>query len=224
MTALGRPSQGPERRTTGLGRLRPVASVVAVVFVAVLLWGGYGGHWSWIGINGHTATLWDWLHLLLLPLAVGVLPAWLSRRTRVGPRHKSLGFGILTVFLLLVLVGYVVPWAWTGFKGNTLWDWLELLALPLAVALTPVYRELRDIWTPRHTALALTALGAFLVLVLCGYLAHWRWTGFHGNTVWDWLHLLLLPLLWPLIVVPQISRVAMAGMEVLDDPDRGDET
>ena len=37
----------------------------------------------------------------------------------------------------------------------------------------------------------------FLALVLAGYLAHWRWTGFTGNTVWDWLHLLLLPLLVP---------------------------
>lgn len=205
----------------GLGRLRGGLAVAGVVLVALLMWGGYGGHWSWIGINGHTATLWDWLHLLLLPLAVGVLPIWLSRRTRVGPRHKSVGFTILSVFVTLVLVGYVVPWTWTGFKGNTLWNWLELLALPIAVALTPVYKELGEIWTPRHTAVALTTLAVFVVIVVWGYLGHWTWTGFRGNTVWDWLHLLLLPLLWPLIVVPQISRVATAGMEVLDDPGAG---
>ena len=31
---------------------------------------------------------------------------------------------------------------------------------------------------------------------------HWRWTGFTGNTVWNWLHLLLLPLLVPVVIVP----------------------
>ncbi len=189
-----------------------MASVVGVLAVAVVLWGGYSHHWSWLGINGHTATLWDWLHLLLLPMAVGVLPIWLSRRTRLARRHKSVGYGILTAFAALVLVGYVVPWAWTGFRGNTLWDWLELLALPIAVALTPVYRELREVWTPRYTLALGVLLVVFVIVVLVGYVVPWRWTGFHGNTVWDWLHLLLLPLLWPTIVVPQINRVATAGI------------
>jgi len=45
--------------------------------------------------------------------------------------------------------------------------------------------------------------------VLAGYLAHWRWTGFTGNTAWDWLHLLLLPLLVPAVIVP-LLRSAMA--------------
>ena len=47
------------------------APTVALVFIgAIVLWGGYSQHWSWTGINGQTATLWDWLHLLLLPLLV----------------------------------------------------------------------------------------------------------------------------------------------------------
>jgi hypothetical protein len=75
--------------------------------------------------------LWDWLHLLLLPIAVGVLPIWLSRRTRLTSRHKSLALTILSGFALVVLIGYTVPWGWTGFRGNTLWDWLHLLLLPL---------------------------------------------------------------------------------------------
>jgi hypothetical protein len=43
--------------------------------------------------------------------------------------------------------------------------------------------------------------------VLAGYLAHWRWTGFTGNTAWDWLHLLLLPLLVPAVIVPLLRPV-----------------
>src|SRR2546421_6810503 len=106
--------------------VRRTSLAMALFALAVVLYGGYGHHWHWTGINGHTATLWDWLHLLLLPVVVSVLPFWLSRRTRVGRRHKVLGTALLSVFLVLVLVGYTVPWGWTGFSGNRLWDWLEL--------------------------------------------------------------------------------------------------
>lgn len=33
-----------------------------------------------------------------------------------------------------VFAGYLVPLAWTGFRGQTLWNWLELLVLPAALA------------------------------------------------------------------------------------------
>jgi uncharacterized membrane protein len=118
-----------------------VAAAVALLVVAV--YGGYGHHWPWTGINGHTATLWDWLHLVLLPLAVAILPIWLRPSIRLGRPHRTAGMALLSAFCVLVLVGYTVPWAWTGFVGNTMWDWLNLLALPLAVSLAPVYGELR---------------------------------------------------------------------------------
>src|SRR5947209_5809793 len=145
---------------------------------AVVLWGGYSRHWSWTGINGHTATLWDWLHLLALPFAVGILPIWLSHRTRLHRPHKSAGLALLAAFALLVALGDLVPWTWTGFVGNTLWDWLNLVALPLAVALMPVYRELRHRWAPRHSMTVAAMLIAFAVVVLEGYLGGWAWTGF----------------------------------------------
>jgi hypothetical protein len=185
----------------------------------VLLWGGYGRHWAWTGINGRSATLWDWLHLLLLPAAFGVVPVWLSKRTRVGRRHKSVGFAAIAVFIVLVMAGYMVPWAWTGFSGNRLWQWLELLLLPLAIALTPIYTELRAAWKRRHTMLTLTGMALFAIVALGGYLIPWTWTGFRGNTAWDWLHLLLLPLLLPTLVVPAvIMPLATAGVVYMEDP------
>lgn len=187
------------------------------VALAVVLWGGYGHHWSWTGINGSTATLWDWLHLLLLPIAFGVLPIWLSRRTRLKAHHKLLGATALAAFVLLVVVGYVVPWAWTGFTGNKLWDWLELIALPLAVALTPLFDELRSSWTRRHSLIALSGLAIFTAIVVAGYLGNWGWTGFRGNTLWDWLHLLLLPLLLPTVVVPAVRPIVRAGLIVVEE-------
>jgi hypothetical protein len=223
---------GPGARRMQARSRRGTAALVVAVF-AVVLWGGYSHHWSWTGINGATATLWDWLHLLLLPLAVAVLPIWLSRKTRV-PRRYKLRFGAgLAVFALVVLAGYTIPWAWTGFTGNRLWDWLNLLALPLAVALMPIYAELRAAWSTRHSAGATVGLAVFAVLVLGGYLGHWRWTGFTGNTLWDWLHLLLLPLLLPTVVVPLLMPVATSHVDFVrprgapadaaDDADDGED-
>lgn len=205
---MGQPRRGLVIRTS------VVVAVIAAF--AVALWGGYGRHWSWTGINGSTATLWDWLHLLLLPLAVGILPLWLSRRTRLPRRHKVLGSSLLLVFVVLVVAGYTIPWAWTGFVGNKLWDWLELLVLPLAVALSPLIFELRSNWTTTHLVVGTLAMAAFVVVVLGGYLGGWGWTGFKGNTLWNWLHLWLLPLLIPAFVVPLLRPRAMSGVKVLD--------
>jgi hypothetical protein len=82
-----------------------------------------------------------------------------------------------------------------------LWDWLELLVLPLVVATLPVWVELS---TPPawFRVGGLAALVVFGAIVVAGYTLHWRWTGFQGNTLFDWLHLLVAPLLLPLVVVP----------------------
>src|SRR5512142_3018302 len=191
-------------------RIRVV--LLAVVLFAVVLYGGYVEHWKWTGINGHTATLWDWLHLLLLPMVVAILPIWTSRKARLTAGHKRWSAIALGVFAVVVLLGYTVPWAWTGFVGNTVWDWLKLIALPVAVALAPIYGELRRGWSRRHTLLAAALIVAFAVICLGGYITNWAWTGFHGNTVWDWLHLLLLPLLIPAVVVPALKPMAIAAV------------
>lgn len=213
-------SRGLDENRRRATLIRRSAALAALAALAIALWGGYGRHWSWTGINGHTATLWDWLHLLLLPIAVGILPLWLSRRTRLPRRHKLLGLSLLLAFLVLVLAGYTIPWGWTGFVGNRLWDWLELLVLPLAVALTPVMFELRRGWTVGHSLVATAVLVAFVVVVLGGYVGNWAWTGFRGNTLWDWLHLWLLPLLIPAIVVPALRPQAMSGVTVLDESEQ----
>jgi hypothetical protein len=173
-----------------------------MVVVLLVLIGGYGAHWRWIGVNGRTATLWDWLHLVLLPVAALVISLWLRHRPPLtGTRAAAVSL-LAAAFVVLVGAGYLVPWGWTGFVGNTLWDWLNLAALPVAVALIPVLVELRPDWGRRHATVLGAGAAAFVGLVLAGYLAHWRWTGFTGNTAWDWLHLLLLPLLVPAVIVP----------------------
>jgi hypothetical protein len=195
--------------------------VAALLVFAIVLWGGYSHTWPWTGINGHTATLWDWLHLLLLPMAVAVLPIWLTRKAKLDSGVKRIALAGCAVFGLIVLFGYLIPWAWTGFVGNSLWDWLNLVALPLAVALTPLAVEIREGWTPRRTALGLAGAAAFVVIVVCGYLVPWAWTGFTGNTLWDWLHLLLLPLLLPIVVVSFLVPMAQARTVAIESAGSG---
>lgn len=50
---------------------------------------------------------------------------------------------------------------------------------------------------------------AAMALVLAGYLVPWPWTGFTGNTAWDWIKLLLLPVLIPTVVLPRLLDVLL---------------
>jgi hypothetical protein len=196
-------------RVAATGRSRPLdraLAVSAVVALAVLLWGGYVRHWAWTGF-GDNDTLWDWLELVLLPTAVATLPLWLRKRPLVHRRGRIGLATALAAFAALVVAGYLVPLPWTGFRGNTLWDWLNLLVLPVVLVFlgpwTEVATRLRD--HPRRHLVAL-AVAAFVALAVAGYTIPMLWTGFPGNTLWDWLQLLLLPLLVPTVLGPALLR------------------
>src|SRR3954447_22940969 len=188
--------------TAVIGRRVAVVSVLAGL--AVFLWGGYVAGWTWTGLSEDVA-LWDWLEALALPVTVGLLPMLLTYRGRLHRRHRLLLVAALAGFVCLVLAGYLVPWEWTGFTGHTLWDWLELALLPVVLATAafwpaPGDLEVRD-W-------ALIAIGGavFVVVVLAGYLVPWEWTGFSDNKAWDWIKLLLLPVLVPTVVLPALQH------------------
>lgn len=87
-----------------------------------------------------------------------------------------------------------------------------MVALPLVVALTPLLPDIRAAWRGHHTLFAVPALALFAVAVGGGYLGGWSWTGFQGNTLWDWLHLLLLPLLIPTLAIPALRPMAVARL------------
>jgi hypothetical protein len=123
----------------------------------------------------------------------------------------------LVCFAAFVAAGYMIPWGWTGFSGNKVWDWLELLALPLAITIVPVMDELRLNWKPRDSLVAAVALAVFVAIVIGGYVGNWSWTGFRGNTLWDWLHLLLLPLLLPTVIVPRLAPRMKATLIVVEE-------
>lgn len=190
------------------------AGVFGVLLFAVVLVGGYAWHWRWTGLS-RSVTLWNWLEVLALPIAIAIAPLLLRHRRGLTRRHRAaLAVGALT-FVAVVLAGYLVPWQWTGFRGNTLWDWLQLVLLPLVVALISTwwYSE----WRPRriHLITAGLVVAVFAVVVLAGYLVPMTWTGFSGNTWWDWVKLLLLPVVVPTVLVPVLGRQMT---ERLDSP------
>lgn len=191
---------GPTRRAVPTGRL---VLVVGVGFAVVLV-GGYGGDWRWTGFR-QNATLWNWLELLVLPLAFATVPLWLRYRDRLHRRHRLVLAAAASAFVALVCVGYALDLSWTGFPGNRLWDWLELLVLPVAVASLPVWRELSEGLRPKHVVAIVAALAGLAVCAVGGYALDWSWTGFRGNTLYDWLHLLLVPLVLPLVLLPAYS-------------------
>ena len=123
----------------------------------------------------------------------------------VRRRHKVAFGGAAGVIAVCALGGYLGGWAWTGFRGNTLWDWLHLLVLPVVLALLPLWLRTRSrlelVWLLTFAATAVV----FLVLVLGGYVLGWAWTGFRGNTLWDWLELLVVPFVLPVALL-QVGR------------------
>jgi hypothetical protein len=207
--------------TTGRRRRIGTVRLLAAAAVAAILIGGYEAHWSWTGISGKTATLWDWINLLLLPITVATLPIWLTKRRRLDTRRKAAGFALLAMFAGIVLAGYLVPWGWTGFRGNSLWDWINLLLLPVVVATFPVWPEIREELGMRHRLLFASILAGFGVTVLGGYMWGWAWTGFHGNTLWNWLHLLVLPLVFPTLLLPAALAIT-AGELMQEDAEQPD--
>jgi hypothetical protein len=207
------------RTHTSAGRRRRIGTfrLLLAAAVAAVLIGGYQQHWSWTGISGKTATLWDWISLLLLPITVATLPIWLSKRHRLTRGRKVAGLTVLVVFAGVVLAGYLVPWGWTGFEGNALWDWINLLLLPLVVATFPLWPEIRKELRMHHRLLLFALLAGFAVTVVGGYAWDWGWTGFRGNTLWDWLHLLVLPLAFPTLLLPAALAIT-AGELMQDEP------
>ena len=51
-------------------------------------------------------------------------------------RRPLTGITALVLTLLLIEIVGGRSWAWTGFSGKTLWDWIELIVVPLAVPVT----------------------------------------------------------------------------------------
>ena len=214
-----------------LRRIRwPFVTVAGAVVLGLVIAGigGYGAGWSWTGFQDN-GTLWDWLELFLLPVAISLLPLWLRLSRTRGLLRYYLFAASAVAFAVLLFGGYLLHWTWTGFRDRpvqpdngasptttvTLWDWLTVGLLPVTVALVPGWLKSRGTRrTSWRVACAATAT-ALVVLIIGGYLLDWAWTGFTGNTLWDWLHLLLVPFLLP-VSLAYVDSARSGGADVVD--------
>ena len=116
---------------------RPRRVAYGVVIVA---WTGFVIAGSLIPLNWtgfHGKTLSDWLGLIVLPVAVTTTMALTSSRIRsskarsLRPYQKGLIVALAVGWIVTVIGGYLLHWTWTGYAGNDLWAWLNLLLAPL---------------------------------------------------------------------------------------------
>src|SRR6478609_11114532 len=133
---------------------RMVAALLITVAVVVVVWGGYGQGWSWTGLTAN-ATLWAWLKLLALPLALATLPLWLRSHSRMAGTRRGPLIAAAAGFAVFAFLAYWLQWAWTGFAGNTLWDWFEVLLLPVVVVTVKFWTAERTIQPWHRWLLAL---------------------------------------------------------------------
>lgn len=146
----------------------------------------------------------------------------------LSPRKHSLLLAPFALALVIVAIGgYLLHWRWTGYlstedpsspTARTLWDWLSLLLQPLVLAFVPIYFKLRGSRSAVWSFLLLCGALILGVLVVGGYASGWGWTGFEGNTLWDWLGLFLVPFLLPLALLFLDPRLERGRADVTPDP------
>jgi uncharacterized membrane protein len=179
---------------------------------AVVLAAGYILRWHWTGFQ-QDRQLWDLLHLIVLPLVLATLPQWFRTRARWRVQWRLVFAAVLAAFVVLIIGGYALGWSWTGFQGNTLWDWLELLALPIVVALLPLWFETHRRLEARWRIAFAFVASTFVVIVIGGYALNWTWTGFQGNTLLQWMRLLFMPFILPASIAWFSTRAEVESEE-----------
>jgi hypothetical protein len=188
--AASKPGGSPNRAVLA----SPAALLLAAIAIAVLAL--HGRQWRWTGFEGNTS-LWNWLTMFVQPVALTALTVRLLTDERGWRYSRLLGATAAGALGLVALGGYSFDWAWTGFPGERLWDWLHLLLFPAVIVLLPEWIRRGEPIERRHQAAALVVVVLFTVTLVGGYDWGWHWTGFTGNSFRDWLDLLIAPFLLP---------------------------
>ncbi len=126
------------------------------------------------------------------PLAAREVRWWTWKRVLVAA---------VIILVILEIGTYAFNWTWTGFKNNdTVWDYLQLLLLPITLAIVPIWFMAEEaqqrIWLAQLKWVLGTGVVILAVLFIGTYAFNRTWTGFrdHGR-IWDWLSLLLVPVI-----------------------------
>ena len=124
------------------------AIVAIIVILVVLEIGTYAFNWTWTGFKAND-TVWDWLNLLLIPIALASVPIWFmaeeEQQRKWLAQLKWVLLAIVVILAVLFIGSYAFNWTWTGFKDHgNLWDWLSLLLVPVIVAGLPIWYSIRQ--------------------------------------------------------------------------------
>jgi hypothetical protein len=194
------------------------AYLIATVALLVIS-GGYFWRWAWTGLTGNYQ-LWDWLQVLLLPAVLGTIPLWMQYRKYITRGRRVITGAAAAACIGLVILGYLLPaFSWTGFRGQKLSNWLQLLLIPAAVAIATVMVRRRDQLSRRRRLrpyqmwIAAALVAGWIVTLIGGYRLGWTWTGYQPEptpapslgSMWDWL-VLALPMAFPIILLPSLSK------------------
>ena len=72
----------------------------------------------------------------------------ISRAFRQHPLWMGVVVLVCATIVVLAIGGYFLGWTWTGFKGNTFWDWLSLLITPVTIAIvSTLFSYQQSQWT-----------------------------------------------------------------------------
>lgn len=114
---------------------RSAALIAAAVATITLIAGSYTDHWTWTGLtqNGPGHTLWNWLTLIVLPITITTATVWPKTGRAFRPAYRVVAAALGVAWIATLIGGYVGDWAWTGYPGNTLWEWVQLLLAPIAI-------------------------------------------------------------------------------------------
>lgn len=122
--------------------------VASVIILVILEIGTYAFNWTWTGFKNND-TVWDYLQLLLLPIALAIVPIWFmaeEAQRRIWLAQLKLVIVVPVAILVILFIGtYAFNWTWTGFRDHgRLWDWLSLLLVPVIVAVLPIWYSTRQ--------------------------------------------------------------------------------
>jgi hypothetical protein len=170
------------RRLAGPALRKESAAALALAAL-VFLWGGYARCWTWTGFQAN-GQLWDWLSLLLLPVTIAVIPLWIQYGAYIGRARRALYWAATAGWAAFVSAGYLVPIGWTGFRGVTLWMWVNLLVIPVALAVTMAMTSMRirpaaalRALRPYQKGIIAVLAAGWIVTLAGGYALGWNWTG-----------------------------------------------
>lgn len=94
----------------GSHSLRPwiLPLTIGALLLAIAIIGTYAFDWTWTGFKGNK--LWDWLHLLIVPAALGIASIWLTQQHKWRASWTLVIWSLGLALVLLEIATYAFNW------------------------------------------------------------------------------------------------------------------